>query len=220
MDAHLEDTVTLFDDISPGLLVQDIAFDWTGKRAALAINDKTIRIYVRNKKTWSLECPIKVQGSSVWKLKWARPEHGTILAACSLDHQIRLHFRDKYEWNNMSGINMKPEDVKFSPLGAFGLNLSIVTAEGKMEFHKYQYKVAEPTVTTVDVNRYGLNCLSWSKGIEKDQSIIAVGSKSHETTPLRVFNGLKLKPEDKQVQEILEVNTLTFWDVRISSTTK
>ena len=48
MDNHFEDTLTLIDDLNSGLVVHDIAFDWTGKRIALACSDKTVKIYVKN----------------------------------------------------------------------------------------------------------------------------------------------------------------------------
>ena len=91
IDSHFEDTTTLIDDLNPGLVIHDIAFDWTGKRIALACSDKTVKIYVKDKKGWNKEDTIRSQGPSIWKIKWARPENGIFLLTCSLDHTFRLY---------------------------------------------------------------------------------------------------------------------------------
>jgi WD40 repeat protein len=69
-----------------------MSFDWTGRRLAAACSDKIIRMYTKKGDKWVEEAPIKImQGASAWKVKWARPEFGTIIATCSLDTQIRIY---------------------------------------------------------------------------------------------------------------------------------
>jgi hypothetical protein len=50
-----------------------MSFDWAGQRIAAACSDKTIKIYKKRQEGWSEENIIKIQGASVWKVKWARP---------------------------------------------------------------------------------------------------------------------------------------------------
>lgn len=88
------------------MIVHDLSFDWTGRRIAAACSDKTIKIYVKKAEKWYEEGVIRIQGASAWKVKWARPEFGTIIATCSLDTQIRIYELkkidkgegEKYEW--------------------------------------------------------------------------------------------------------------------------
>ena len=101
----------------------------------------------------------------------------------------------KHEWSVLSINTARPEDIKFSPTVELGFTLGIVSTEGNLELRQYSSQnikktlseVAEPC--TEKISKYGLNCLSWSKGSSKRSAVIAVGGKSHETTPMRVFEG-------------------------------
>lgn len=96
------DSITMISQLKQGVVVHDMVFDWSGKRIALACSDKTVKIYIKNHDNkWEQESYIKIQGSSVWKMKWIRPEYGILLATCSLDRTIRIN-----EWKmlNKTGI--------------------------------------------------------------------------------------------------------------------
>jgi WD40 repeat protein len=92
-----EGSIDMVGDLPPTVIVHDMSFDWTGRRLAAACSDKTIRMFAKRGDKWSEENSIKIQGASAWKVKWARPEFGTIIATCSLDTQIRIYELKKIE---------------------------------------------------------------------------------------------------------------------------
>lgn len=71
-----------------------MAFDETGTKVALGCSDKTVKIFRKYEDGWKQESFIKLVGAAGWKIKWARPQFGVILAVCSLDRIIAL-----YEWS-------------------------------------------------------------------------------------------------------------------------
>ena len=77
-------------DLPPNVIVHDMSFDWTGRRLAAACSDKILRMFTKKIDKWIDDGVIKIQGASAWKVKWARPEFGTIIATCSLDTHIRI----------------------------------------------------------------------------------------------------------------------------------
>ena len=85
-------------DLPPGVIVYDLSFEWTGRRLAAACSDRTIKMFVKKGDKWTQEdTNIKISGAAAWKVKWARPEFGTIIATCSLDTQIRIYELKKIE---------------------------------------------------------------------------------------------------------------------------
>lgn len=68
-----------------------MSFDWTGRRLVAVCSDKTIRTFTKRVDKWTREEILSIQGAAAWKVKWARPEFGDIIATCSLDTQIRIY---------------------------------------------------------------------------------------------------------------------------------
>jgi len=76
-------------------MISDINFDWFGKRLAVATVDKIIKIYniftdEQGRVTLQkIGEPINLQnGGILWKIKWAHPDFGSIIAVCSYDKHI------------------------------------------------------------------------------------------------------------------------------------
>lgn len=72
--------------------VHDISFDFYGKRIATCSSDLKIRIWERKSKDaesdWVLVDDLsgtKGHSGAVWKVKWADPEFGQVLASCGYD---------------------------------------------------------------------------------------------------------------------------------------
>ncbi|KAI0986901.1 hypothetical protein GJ496_007463 [Pomphorhynchus laevis] len=73
--------------------VNDIQFDFFGNRVATCFTDHHIRIYERTVNDdidteYTETCSWKAHNASVWRVSWAHPEFGQILASCSLDRQV------------------------------------------------------------------------------------------------------------------------------------
>ena len=135
-----EGSIDIVGDISPNVIVHDMSFDWTGRRLAAACSNKTIRVFVRKAEKWCDDGVIKINGASAWKVKWARPEFGAVIATCSLDTQIRIYELkqvekgegEKNEWQPVHSIpeNKAIEDIKFLPNKKIGLGLAIASSDG------------------------------------------------------------------------------------------
>jgi WD40 repeat protein len=128
-----------------------------------------------------------VQGGPLWRVKWARPEFGLIIATCSLDRSVKIFEKKKNKWLEQTKISDSKEgieDIKFSPRHAEGLFLASASADGNLRI----YEAQEPTNLknwmlkhNIMVNDLGLNCLSWNKS-QVDRMMIAVGCKDLKTT--------------------------------------
>lgn len=74
VNAEFRDTIT------------DISYDHFGHRLALSSTDHTIQIWdLSPDGTYRLTSKFRSHSGSVWKVTWAHPEFGQILATCSLD---------------------------------------------------------------------------------------------------------------------------------------
>ena len=99
-------------------LIHDVAFDWYGRRMATCGSDHMVRVWDRDERTdsWVQTSEFKVSvlttvcyrpfhplhldpcnlvawqahSGSVWKVSWAHPEFGQVLATCSFDHTCRI----------------------------------------------------------------------------------------------------------------------------------
>lgn len=74
VNAEFRDTIT------------DISYDHFGHRLALSSTDHTIQVWdLSHDGTYKLTSKFRSHSGSVWKVTWAHPEFGQILATCSLD---------------------------------------------------------------------------------------------------------------------------------------
>ena len=179
-------------------IIHDISFDWCGKRIAVSSSDKNIYIYMRTPEgKWAKEDTIHVSGGPLWRVKWARPEFGQILATCSLDRSVKIYQKTMGPWteqakfaDSLAGI----EDIKFSPRQDMGLLLATVAADGYIRF--YQAKNLTNVkdwqkIMTQSINEMGLNCFTWNKS-SLESMMLAIGTKDSKTTYKRsVWTALK-----------------------------
>lgn len=74
VNAEFRDTIT------------DISYDHFGHRLALSSTDHTIQIWdLSQDGSYQLTSKFRSHSGSVWKVTWAHPEFGQMLATCSLD---------------------------------------------------------------------------------------------------------------------------------------
>ena len=60
--------------------VNDVSFDYYGKRLASCSSDKHIKVYDYNDKTrsWDTYDISRAHGGVIWRLSWAHPEFGQV----------------------------------------------------------------------------------------------------------------------------------------------
>ncbi|QQP34588.1 Nucleoporin SEH1-like, partial [Caligus rogercresseyi] len=66
-------------------LIHDVAYDWYGRRLATCSSDQKVKIWDSDSGDGSCLPHGKTHSGSVWKVTWAHPEFGQILATCSFD---------------------------------------------------------------------------------------------------------------------------------------
>jgi WD40 repeat protein len=81
----------------------------------------------------------KAHDAPVWKVRWANPEFGIILASCGFDKRINIWQEkkddNKNKWVSRAKIqdfSDSVEDISFCPK-TYGLKLAATTLNGKMK---------------------------------------------------------------------------------------
>lgn len=73
-------------------VVVDVAFDLSGTRIATCSSDQKIKIWTASSEadggagSWLPQAEWKAHFGPVWRVTWAHPEFGQVLASCSFDH--------------------------------------------------------------------------------------------------------------------------------------
>lgn len=128
-------------------LVNDISFDYYGKRFASCSSDKHIKVWTLDevKGTWSSDdIQQRAHQDSIWRLSWAHPEFGQLIASCSEDNTIRIWEEQgsmgeiSCKWVRkalLSHSNHPVRDVKFSHRG-LGLTLASACADGFVRIYE------------------------------------------------------------------------------------
>ncbi|KAL4510107.1 hypothetical protein ABPG72_010300 [Tetrahymena utriculariae] len=154
-------------------MIHDAQYDYYGKRLATCSNDGKIHIFDTsgrndgNKVTITTEKLENPQTSPIWKIAWAHPRFGTLLASCSFDKSVAIH-RDmlsQSQQGSWSCVWKKPFDgsmnyLQFSPWEC-GLHLAAASSSGKVWLISQRQK--DSTYTTFDWQAHdlGVNSLSW-----------------------------------------------------------
>mmetsp|Transcript_8172 Transcript_8172/g.13578 ORF Transcript_8172/g.13578 Transcript_8172/m.13578 type:complete len:273 (-) Transcript_8172:1027-1845(-) len=210
-----------FTELSPvhDDLVHDIAFDYYGKRFATCSSDKHIKIWTldEEKGSWS-SFDFKAHQNSVWRLSWANPEYGQLLASCSEDGTICLWeeqeattisdtSQERWRKFRLASHKRSIKDVKFCHR-SFGLKLAAASADGCIRIYEAQdifdmnkwemmieYQVED--ISNPDKSRnsseHGLTCLAWND-CPFEPAMIAVGGYS-KTARVYSFDRNTLKEE-------------------------
>jgi len=172
-------------------VIHDIAFDFYGKRMATCSTDQVIKIWnMADDGKWSMSGKIKSHQGSVWKVTWAHPEFGSILATCAFDkactvyeeavsevgHGMQQSWVKRCTLADARGVVM---DVRFAPK-KLGLVLATCTSDGNVQIYE-AYDVMNLSHFTnthnITTTLPSCSCLSWNPSVSSlCPAMIAVGS--------------------------------------------
>ncbi|XP_046842687.1 nucleoporin SEH1-like isoform X2 [Xenia sp. Carnegie-2017] len=158
-------------------LIHDVAFDFHGRRMATCSSDQTVKTHY----------------GSVWRVTWAHPEFGQVLATCSFDNtaavweeQIATETRrgtgtqrGQSFWEKKAGLvdsRTSVTDVKFAPKH-MNLQLATCSKDGTIRI----YEAVDVTNLSHWTRMHEIKskknccCLSWNPS-RNHAAMIAVGS--------------------------------------------
>ena len=184
--------------------IHDLSFDFFGKRIATCSSDHWVRIYSKDDKgNWIKTASFQAHDAIIWKVKWAHPDYGSIMATCSADKTVIIWeekkqatakastplFKAEEEesvWQNRIRLPESKEsieDIKFAPKH-IGLVVAAASADGSVRI----YEAADlmrlnswKAPYRIEVNSLGINCISWNKN-PFDPPMIVIGSKDAATS--------------------------------------
>ncbi|XP_066142823.1 nucleoporin SEH1 [Euwallacea fornicatus] len=181
-------------------LIHDVSYDYYGDRIATCSSDQYVKVWDRNKEgQWSLSSSWKAHSASVWKVTWANPEFGQVLATCSFDRTAAVWEeivgdipgpgkRGQRHWvrrTNLVDSRTSVTDVKFAPKQQ-GLQLATCSAEGIIRIYEAPdvMNLSQWTLQHEVQCKLPLSCLSWNPSLSRvHPPMIAVGSDEPNTTP-------------------------------------
>lgn len=127
--------------------------------------------------TWTVTCSWKAHSGSVWRLSWAHPEFGRVLATCSFDRTASVWEEVLSDKLSSSNVLMKRwvrrttfvdsrtnvTDVKFAPKHQ-GLMLATCSADGIIRIYEAPdiMNLAQWTLAHDIACKIPLSCISWN----------------------------------------------------------
>uniref|UniRef100_A0A6A7FQG6 Nucleoporin SEH1-like n=1 Tax=Hirondellea gigas TaxID=1518452 RepID=A0A6A7FQG6_9CRUS len=172
-------------------VIHDIAFDYYGRRMATCSSDQVVKIWNLNDEgNWVLNGTLKSHSGAVWKVTWAHPEYGQIIATCSFDRSASIYEETVSE----SGQGMQTTwlrrctlvdargsvtDIKFAPK-SMGLMLATCSADGLVRVYEaFDVMNLSQWGSAHDINTRLPSCssLSWNPSPSRFcPPLLAVGS--------------------------------------------
>ena len=172
-------------------LINDVAFDFYGRRLATCSSDHTVKVWDQNEQgQWQCTCTWRAHSGAVWKVTWAHPEFGQVLATCSFDRTAAVWEEivsdASSDHHQTTWIRRAPlvdwrtsiSDVRFSPR-CMGLQLATVSADGVIRIYEAMDVMNLSTWSLEhELNmRCAGSCISWSPAPSFLSQLLAAGSE-------------------------------------------
>ena len=131
-------------------VVHDISFDFYGRRLETCASDKRIKVWdlVDETGEWTCYDISRAHNDSIWRMSWAHPEFGQLIASCSEDKSIwiweeqesvthlKTEQRDRWQREvQLSDSEKSVTDAKFAPRH-LGLKVAAASADGTVKIYE------------------------------------------------------------------------------------
>nr|XP_002132055.2 nucleoporin SEH1-like [Ciona intestinalis] len=184
-------------------LIHDISFDLFGKRFATCSSDQCVQVWDLDENgDWQKTACWKTHSGSVWKVTWAHPQFGQVLATCSFDktaciweERVVENASNKVEhiWVNKANLvdsRSFVKDVKFAPKH-LGLQLATCSEKGVVRIYEApdEMNLTQWSMQDQVECKISCSCISWNPSTYRYHSpMIAVGSDdSNSSSGGKVF---------------------------------
>lgn len=124
-------------------LIHDIALDYYGNRMATCSSDQSVKIWNWSEGKWTCSGKWKTHAASVWKVTWAHPLFGQLIATASFDRTAAVWEEIVHEGGGTHWVKRATfidsrtsvTDVKFAPK-QLGLQLATASADGVVRIYE------------------------------------------------------------------------------------
>uniref|UniRef100_A0AAY4CUE3 Nucleoporin SEH1 n=1 Tax=Denticeps clupeoides TaxID=299321 RepID=A0AAY4CUE3_9TELE len=178
-------------------LIHDVSYDFHGRRMATCSSDQSVKVWDKGEDgQWRCTASWKTHSGSVWRVTWAHPEFGQVLASCSFDRtaavweEIVGESNDKQRglshWIKRTTLvdsRTSVTDVKFAPKH-MGLVLSTCSADGVVRIYEAPdvMNLSQWSLQHEISCKISCSCLSWNPSSSRAHPpMIAVGSDDSVT---------------------------------------
>ena len=182
-------------------LIHDVALDFYGTRMATCSSDQSVKIWnLDDDGTWTNSAKWKTHAASVWKVTWAHPIFGQLIATASFDRtaavweEIVREAGETHWVKRATFVDSRTSvtDVKFAPK-QLGLMLATASADGYVRIYENidpsnlaQWQLQFEIYTKFP----SVSCISWSDSM-LHPSMLAVGcddESQEDTDKLAIYN--------------------------------
>ncbi|KAL5198767.1 hypothetical protein ABZP36_002279 [Zizania latifolia] len=148
-------------------MVHDSAIDYYGKRLATASSDTTVKILSIGGESAPSQVLTTLSGhyGPVWRVAWAHPKYGTILASCSYDGRVIIwkegagrHWSQAHVFtDHKSSVN----SIAWAPYEV-GLCLACGSSDGTISVMTMRADGGWDTATIERAHPVGVTAISWA----------------------------------------------------------
>ncbi|XP_072462705.1 centrosomal protein of 192 kDa [Notamacropus eugenii] len=173
-------------------LIHDVSFDFHGRRMATCSSDQSVKVWDKSESgDWHCTASWKTHSGSVWRVTWAHPEFGQVLASCSFDRTAAVweeivgesndKLRGQSHWVKRTTLvdsRTSVTDVKFAPKH-MGLMLATCSADGVVRIYEAPdvMNLSQWSLQHEISCKLSCSCISWNPSSSRAHSpMIAVGS--------------------------------------------
>ncbi|XP_053100700.1 nucleoporin SEH1 isoform X1 [Hemicordylus capensis] len=173
-------------------LIHDVSFDFHGRRMATCSSDQSVKVWDKGENgEWHCTASWKTHSGSVWRVTWAHPEFGQVLASCSFDRTAAVweeivgesndKLRGQSHWVKRTTLvdsRTSVTDVKFAPKH-MGLMLATCSADGVVRIYEAPdvMNLSQWSLQHEISCKLSCSCISWNpSSCRAHAPMIAVGS--------------------------------------------
>ncbi|XP_056142275.1 nucleoporin SEH1 [Lampris incognitus] len=173
-------------------LIHDVSYDFHGRRMATCSSDQSVKVWDKSENgEWHCTASWKTHSGSVWRVTWAHPEFGQVLASCSFDRTAAVweeivgesndKQRGQSHWIKRTTLvdsRTSVTDVKFAPKH-MGLMLTTCSADGVVRIYEAPdvMNLSQWSLQHEISCKLSCSCISWNPSSSRAHPpMIAVGS--------------------------------------------
>lgn len=161
-------------------VIHDTSFDYYGKRLATCSSDKTVKIFTVEGESYRLAETLTGHQGPVWRVSWAHPKFGTILASSSYDGKVLIWKEINGKWTQLCSYavhSASVNSIKWAP-HEFGAILLAGSSDGNISIVELKEdKLEKPII--INLNTVGVSSVDWAPFIS--------GKHDNESKSVRRF---------------------------------